>query len=69
MYNYSLLNNAIRLFLISQAPQCCNRTNTHIYILTHLQYTTYVLHQFVISERCAHTKHAHPHFSWEARVK
>lgn len=45
--------------------------HTHIYILARLQYITYSMYsrRFVISESCAHAKHAHAHFSWEARVK
>lgn len=70
MYNYSLLNNAIRLLLISHSTTT-QQQDKHTHIRCHSFAVCYVglSCQFVISERWLHAKDAHALLSREGRVK
>lgn len=70
MYNYSLLNNAIRLLLISHSTTT-QQQDKHKHIRCHpfAVYDVGLSCRFVISERWVHTKDAHALLSREGRVK
>lgn len=72
MYNYSLLNNAIRLLLISHSTitQQQDKHNIHnIHCHPFAVYDVGLSCRFVIFERWVHTKDAHALLSREGRVK
>lgn len=80
MYNYSLMNNASRLLLISQSrpdaatadrTNTCTRTYTLIYsdVRTHRMSTENDVTRCVTSETCVHAKRVRTHSSRETRVK
>lgn len=70
MYNYSLLNNAIRLLLISHSTTT-QQQDKHKNIRCHsfAVYDVGLSCWFVISERWVHTTDAHALLSREGRVK